>query len=316
MTHADAVSLAGRIIELAALALFFGLTVGRLFRRRRQGHFESAQPGQRLATLVLFLFVLGWCTLLALHAIPFAPGSPGWLGPRLFRSNALAAIGVGLTIAAAGLNIIAAISLGENWRIGLARPARLVTTGIYGFSRNPIYLFFILWFWAAFLIHPTFWLLGAAIIGTGAFHAQTLREERFLREQFGPEFAAYCQLVGRYLGPRTRRGILATVGWLLSPLSWWNDAVVNLPLAWFFASLVSLVNRRLFLPAMVVGYWLTNLVGILLLAQATTTAFAGSPQTRPQRLLLSLLVATSYTLLILLLTRFGILRPLGAIVET
>src|ERR1041385_2946887 len=60
-------------------------------------------------------------------------------------------------------------------------------------------------------------------------------------------------------------GILAAVGFMLSPLSWWNDLFVNLPLALMFAWLVSLVYRPAFDASVVVGYWLTNVLGFVLM---------------------------------------------------
>jgi hypothetical protein len=114
----------------------------------------------------------------------------------------------------------------------------------------------------------------------------------------------------------TRRigsGIVAVIGYLLSPLSWWNDPFINLPLAWLFASLVSLASHRLFAPAMIVGYWLTNIVGLLMMARGTAGVVTrDSPRHRKRELLLSLLAATGYTLLIVLLYAFGILKPLHA----
>jgi hypothetical protein len=57
----------------------------------------------------------------------------------------------------------------------------------------------------------------------------------------------------------------AAVGYVLSPLSWWNDLVVNVPLAYLFAAPFAWLDARLYLPAFVLGYWLTNLAGMLLL---------------------------------------------------
>jgi hypothetical protein len=65
-----------------------------------------------------------------------------------------------------------------------------------------------------------------------------------------------------------RRGwysLLAILGYLLSPLSWWNDLVVNIPLAYAMAWPVSLINERLFFPAVILAYWLTNVLGFVLL---------------------------------------------------
>ena len=113
---------------------------------------------------------------------------------------------------------------------------------------------------------------------------------------------------------RLASGILAFIGYILSPLSWWNDTFINLPLAWLFASLVSLASHRLFAPAMILGYWLTNIAGILLMAQGTAGVVAGdSSKLRKRQLVWSLIAATGYTLLIVLLYAFGVLKPLGAL---
>lgn len=112
---------------------------------------------------------------------------------------------------------------------------------------------------------------------------------------------------------RLKAGFMFLVGYLLSPLSWWNDPFINLPLAYVFGSLVSLASRSLFLPAMMVGYWLTNLAGILLMALGTgrLTARPGSRITK-RDVILGILSATAYTLLILLLARLGVLKPFFA----
>jgi hypothetical protein len=78
-----------------------------------------------------------------------------------------------------------------------------------------------------------------------------------------------------------------------------------------FASLVSLASHRLFAPAMILGYWLTNIIGLLMMARGTAGVVAGnSPQHRGRELVMSLLAATGYTLLIVLLYVFGVLKPL------
>ncbi len=49
-------------------------------------------------------------------------------------------------------------------------------------------------------------------------------------------------------------GIVAVVGYLLSPLSWWNDLFVNVPLAYLFALPFSQLHVQLYLPAFVLAY--------------------------------------------------------------
>jgi hypothetical protein len=113
---------------------------------------------------------------------------------------------------------------------------------------------------------------------------------------------------------RLGAGIVAVIGYLLSPLSWWNDTFVNLPLAWLFASLVSLASPRLFAPAMILGYWLTNIIGLLMMARGTARVVVGDSRRHGRRqLVLSLLAATGYTLLIVVFYLLGVLKPLHAV---
>src|SRR5436190_24167442 len=72
---------------------------------------------------------------------------------------------------------------------------------------------------------------------------------------------------------RFQGGLLGFIGFLLSPLSWWNDLVINVPLAIGFAWLVSLLHRPAFGPAVVVGYWLTNVIGLILMHKGAQRAF-------------------------------------------
>ncbi len=58
-------------------------------------------------------------------------------------------------------------------------------------------------------------------------------------------------------------GSLFAIGFILSPISWWNDIVVNIPIAYLTAKLLAVLNQHLFLPAFVSAYWLTNLFGLL-----------------------------------------------------
>ena len=109
---------------------------------------------------------------------------------------------------------------------------------------------------------------------------------------------------------RLRAGIVASVGYILSPLSWWNDLFVNIPLAYLFAPLVSLASCRLFAPGMVVGYWLTNVAGLFMLHRGGSELLAkpGSPSRR-KRIWVDLAIGTGYTALIAMLAFTGILKP-------
>jgi hypothetical protein len=108
-------------------------------------------------------------------------------------------------------------------------------------------------------------------------------------------------------------GFLAVAGYMLSPLSWWNDAFVNLPLALAFAWLVSVVYRPAFAAAVVVGYWLTNVVGLILLHKGAQQILSERKRKYSRRALLQDVgVSLAYTLLIVALIKFGLLKPIQA----
>src|ERR1041385_4845318 len=72
-----------------------------------------------------------------------------------------------------------------------------------------------------------------------------------------------------------RKGVgafLAVVGYLLSPLSWWNDLFINVPLALAFAWVISCFHRGAFAGSFILGYWLTNLLGLVLMQWGAETA--------------------------------------------
>jgi protein-S-isoprenylcysteine O-methyltransferase Ste14 len=78
-------------------------------------------------------------------------------------------------------------------------PGGLITTGVFAFSRNPIYLAFALILLGQFLIFPN-WILLAYLGGaTWLFHRQVLREERFLSQHYGRAYLEYSHRVRRYL---------------------------------------------------------------------------------------------------------------------
>jgi hypothetical protein len=105
-------------------------------------------------------------------------------------------------------------------------------------------------------------------------------------------------------------GFLAVAGYMLSPLSWWNDAFVNLPLALAFAWLVSAFYRPAFVAAVVVGYWLTNVVGLILLHKGAEQILSERKRKYSRRALLQDVgVSLAYTLLIVALVKFGVLQP-------
>ena len=106
--------------------------------------------------------------------------------------------------------------------------------------------------------------------------------------------------------PWLRGGLIALVGYILSPLSWWNDAFVNLPLAYAFGFVCALFNREFFLPATIFGYWLTNIAGLVLMHHGLRGALHRQRRSYSKKEIASyLLISLAYTLLVFALIEAG-----------
>jgi protein-S-isoprenylcysteine O-methyltransferase Ste14 len=85
-------------------------------------------------------------------------------------------------------------------------PKRLVTIGLYRYTRNPMYLGVLTFVsgWSIFAGSPV--LAGYAALLAVAFHLRVLlHEEPWLAKSFGPSWAAYAARVPRWF-PRLRAG--------------------------------------------------------------------------------------------------------------
>lgn len=85
---------------------------------------------------------------------------------------------------------------------GMRRPPeRLVTTGIYGITRNPMYLGHLLFLTGLLGATGSPVALAALAQGVARFHRRIRRDERRLEELFGDEYRHYAATVPRYVSP-------------------------------------------------------------------------------------------------------------------
>lgn len=83
-------------------------------------------------------------------------------------------------------------------------PDRLLITGPYALTRNPMYIGWALLHLGIGVAAGHAWILAALPGATAWAHREILREERKLSENFGDEYERYRATVPRYL-PRWRR---------------------------------------------------------------------------------------------------------------
>lgn len=113
---------------------------------------------------------------------------------EFFHNEIIAWIGVFFCLGGLAFFAWSLISFGRSFRVGIdtGHPDKLITTGAFAVSRNPIYVAFAFIMLGQFLIFPNWILLVYMIAGVWLFNRQILREEAHLKEHYGQEYAAYC----------------------------------------------------------------------------------------------------------------------------
>ena len=114
---------------------------------------------------------------------------------------ALQVAGLGLIHASLVWIVVAQQQMGLSWRIGIDEANRtpLVSNGIFGLSRNPIFLGMVLSLLGLFLIIPNIITFFTCLCSYFVIQIQVRLEEEFLLKQHGEAYTAYQGKVRRWL---------------------------------------------------------------------------------------------------------------------
>ena len=168
-------------------------------------HLRARTRKWGLAEVLAFVEIpvfLALTCLLALQRVPIpAPGGAALLAALLGATSALAGLFVSLW--AIATTVRRRVILDAGHFVKDEHP--LVTTGAYGFVRNPMYLGIILiWFGIGAAFQNALLLLVAAAYVVPVLWFYIRAEERMMSSEFGRAFEEYERRVGRLL-PRLRR---------------------------------------------------------------------------------------------------------------
>jgi protein-S-isoprenylcysteine O-methyltransferase Ste14 len=184
-----------RVVILVELFVFTGLILGfNLLQRSPEGENRLGKFPIRPLVFVAgklamgiswgFLFVQAAGVQLTLFLVPAA---------LEYVSAVLFLLGIALVVPAFW-------HLKSDSRFGVSDNAgALRTTGVYRFSRNPMYLGFYLVTLASLLSVPHPVSIGCGLIGIYVHHRIVLAEERFLQKRHGASYEAYRRRVRRYI---------------------------------------------------------------------------------------------------------------------
>jgi hypothetical protein len=111
-------------------------------------------------------------------------------------------------------------------------------------------------------------------------------------------------------------GTVAFIGYLLSPLTWWDDLYVNWPIALVFAWIISWFWKPAFTASLILGYWLTNILGFVLMQKGGAKIISEKDVPYSRKCLYrDLVISVLYTVLIVALVKMGVIGPIQDTVQ-
>ncbi len=184
-------------VAALTIVLMLGMVVTRVQMLKRKG-IEAMNFGKIDKTdfiILPFAFFYFYCVFANAFSLPSVSRQ------EFFHSSVISWIGVFFCLAGLVILSWSLVSFGHSFRVGIDMedPDKLITTGIFSFSRNPIYLAFAIILLSQFLIFSNWILLAYTCAATWLFHRQVIREEDYLKKQYGEEYGAYCNRVRRYV---------------------------------------------------------------------------------------------------------------------
>lgn len=119
-----------------------------------------------------------------------------WLESRWLRAT-----GVVLLLVSLAWTVVAQAQMGESWRIGIddERRTPLVRKGVFGLSRNPIFLGMMLTLLGLFPVTPNAVTLLVLVLGVVLIQIQVRLEEEFLSNIHREDYMQYRRSVRRWL---------------------------------------------------------------------------------------------------------------------
>ena len=187
----------GRIPAIAVLVLFYVIYLMKMLIQRRRG-IKTRQNGGKKDKKTRSVEVF---TNIATHSVVIAQLISIIFGWSLLPANARF---TGFCTGLLGdiIFLISVVGMRNSWRIGIpdGDKTKLVTDGIYKFSRNPAFLGFDFMYIGIMLMYFNALTAVFTLSAVISLHLQILQEEKYLGKTFGTAYSEYRKKVFRYLG--------------------------------------------------------------------------------------------------------------------
>lgn len=182
---------------ISILVTFYGAYFWKMLMQRKKGIVTNQiGKGRKDGATLLVERALG---VLTVFIVFFELGSilngGHWYFNGFIRTAGILGAAAGVVIF-----IIAMWTMRDSWRAGIPdqEDTRMVTDGIYKYSRNPAFLGFDLMYLGILVAFFNPLLLAVTVCTILVLHLQILQEEKYLEIVFGEEYLVYKQITGRY----------------------------------------------------------------------------------------------------------------------
>lgn len=158
---------------------------------------DSAQGFIGRIFILLFMLVF---VALAVHAL-FEEWEAYLLPARFLEKPGIFWAGMALLHGSLLLIVVAQVQMSRSWRVGFDENQRteLVTSGLFGYSRNPVFVGMLATMAGLFLVLPNALTLLAAVMAWVVLQIQVRMEEAFLGKKHGATYTDYAKRVRRWL---------------------------------------------------------------------------------------------------------------------
>lgn len=187
------------ILALMVLAIFYGIYFTKMLLQKRKG-IRTHQIGRRKERELHRVETLMSIATFGIVVVQLGSIALGW--NRMPANGRFTGFCIG--ILGDAIFLISVVCMKDSWRAGIPDQdkTKLITDGIYQFSRNPAFLGFDLMYIGMFLLYCNVLTGIYTLFAMTMLHLQILQEEKFMAQSFGEEYLAYKKKVFRYLGRR------------------------------------------------------------------------------------------------------------------
>ena len=191
-----------KLVLFIGVILFYGATYLRVlitYIKTNVNHYDFEESKDKGFVI---LFTISAINLFFSRYVKYFGDLSFVFGSFLVNVNSIGAL---FLLASIMLLIYAQNSLGKSWKIGLEKETKteLIKTGMYKYTRHPIYVAMLLFFTSLFLLLPTILILVLVIGNYAAIISTAKKEEEFLIEEFGDDYRKYMQEVN-FLFPKIK----------------------------------------------------------------------------------------------------------------